>query len=567
MGWTKHLYGVGWSLARSPIACHDAGMKRLTQIIAGLLLACSSKTITPEDPQNPNATPSNGAVVSKHGEFYDLFDVPSDHPSRNHVGLLLWSGVPIEDDDGNLKPNDPITAGDFSLWMFAATNTAVPSINGSFIDAALAHAKQLQLFASDVSGATQITDEQARTAIQKLSGKSIEAATKSAKEKPTRIEACRLLVEVLKPEALENNFTPDRADATLMLRSGKYWDSYWDHTLKLSSPMQPGPKASTSGKHKGVTVESLKPPEPGRYGTEEFRKSVKYLKSLGVNSIAIIPYARLIRYDVPSIIFDTGAGYNRASILKGVQIAKEEGMRVIVKPHLWMASRPENKGKWTGLVAYDDEGWQEYLARTRNMVMTLASIASKGGADVVVIGTETKTTSKKHADFMKKLIAEVRVIYGGELTYAANWDEFGYVSFWNDLDYIGIDAYFPLTDAENPTVEEIVASWSDAKNEIVEVVQKHPGKRVLFLEAGYKPRAFALKAPWEWQAQGEENQDIQANGYEGLMQVFWKEEWFAGLYWWKYFSDLESTAYEPTKEQFNPHLKKAEGVIKKYYQQ
>jgi hypothetical protein len=29
------------------------------------------------------------------------------------------------------------------------------------------------------------------------------------------------------------------------------------------------------------------------------------------------------------------------------------------------------------------------------------------------------------------------------------------VPFWNELDYIGIDAYFPLSDAVTPTVAEL----------------------------------------------------------------------------------------------------------------
>jgi hypothetical protein len=42
---------------------------------------------------------------------------------------------------------------------------------------------------------------------------------------------------------------------------------------------------------------------------------------------------------------------------------------------------------------------------------------------------------------------EIRKIYTGKLTYAANWDDFDKVPFWKELDYIGIDAYFPLSDA------------------------------------------------------------------------------------------------------------------------
>jgi hypothetical protein len=33
------------------------------------------------------------------------------------------------------------------------------------------------------------------------------------------------------------------------------------------------------------------------------------------------------------------------------------------------------------------------------------------------------------------------------------------VPFWNELDYIGIDAYFPLSDATTPSVLELNDAW------------------------------------------------------------------------------------------------------------
>jgi hypothetical protein len=533
------------------------------------LFACSSQSSV----QNPSAAlSSEGTTMKRSGEFYDLFDVPPEHPLRNQVGLLLWSGVPIEDDDGNLKPNEDLTAGDFAVWLLAASNQPIKTLEGGSQKSALRQLHSIGAVPATLTEASTLSDREAQSiAITVVTGslpdKGYPWFTKASKEKLTRIEGCRLLVEALKPEAISQNFTPDHGDASLLLRTGTYWDSYWDAKLALSSPMSPDPKGATTGKHKGITIESLKPPAPGRYGTESFRKSVQYMKGLGANSIAVIPYARLLRADLPSIIYDTGAGYPRAATIKALQIAKEEGMRVILKPHLWLASRPENKPYWTGIVKYDEAGWKEYLARYRNMVLELATMASTGGADILVIGTEIKSTTKYFPEYMKKLIAEVRVIYGGEVTYAANHDEFQRITFWGDLDYIGIDAYFQLTDLENPSVAEIVESWQWAKDEILVTVKANPGKRVLFLEAGYKPKAYALKAPWEWQTEGPENQEIQANGYEALFQTYWSEEWFAGVYWWKYFSDLDETSGEPKGEQFNPHKKKAEEVLKRYYAQ
>jgi hypothetical protein len=57
----------------------------------------------------------------------------------------------------------------------------------------------------------------------------------------------------------------------------------------------------------------------------------------------------------------------------------------------------------------------------------------------------------------------VRAAYAGQLTYAANAvspaDEFTSVSFWPQVDLLGLDAYTPLTNKTNPTRPELVAAW------------------------------------------------------------------------------------------------------------
>jgi len=35
------------------------------------------------------------------------------------------------------------------------------------------------------------------------------------------------------------------------------------------------------------------------------------------------------------------------------------------------------------------------------------------------------------------------------------------ITFWDELDYIGIQAYFPLVDNKYPTAEEISKGWND----------------------------------------------------------------------------------------------------------
>ena len=63
--------------------------------------------------------------------------------------------------------------------------------------------------------------------------------------------------------------------------------------------------------------------------------------------------------------------------------------------------------------------------------------------------------------------------YSGKLTYAANWGAIdqnvgGYqnVPWWNQLDYIGIDAYFPIASQNNTTLAGLTAAWQNQANSI-----------------------------------------------------------------------------------------------------
>jgi hypothetical protein len=62
--------------------------------------------------------------------------------------------------------------------------------------------------------------------------------------------------------------------------------------------------------------------------------------------------------------------------------------------------------------------------------------------ELFCFGTELGIQSQKRLQYWAQLIVKKKNIKG-KLTYAANWDDFD-KPFWNELDYIGIDAYFPF---------------------------------------------------------------------------------------------------------------------------
>jgi len=104
----------------------------------------------------------------------------------------------------------------------------------------------------------------------------------------------------------------------------------------------------------------------------------------------------------------------------------------------------------------------------------------------------------------RRLINGVREIYGGRLTYAANFDQYREVAFWADLDLVGINAYFPLRDVTRPvaTPEDLQVALLDGWRRVLADLdalrhEREIGKtRVLFTEIGYAQHANCTIEPW-----------------------------------------------------------------------
>src|SRR6185437_14398256 len=95
------------------------------------------------------------------------------------------------------------------------------------------------------------------------------------------------------------------------------------------------------------------------------------------------------------------------------------------------------------------------------MIDHYADLAGQGGATMLVIGTELKTMSgSAYTSRWEQIVASVRRRFAGRLTYAANWNEYQQVRFWGDLDYIGVDAYYPLSELPAPTVSQLLSAWT-----------------------------------------------------------------------------------------------------------
>lgn len=289
------------------------------------------------------------------------------------------------------------------------------------------------------------------------------------------------------------------------------------------------------------------------------------VKKTQSNYVALMPFGFIRDLSSPKIIYNTNRqwfGETEGGLLQYAERFHKEGIKVMVKPHIWV-----NRGEFTGNIKMEsEEKWGILEASYTSFILTYAKAAQDINADILCIGTELEQFVVNRANYWSNLIKEIRKVYKGKLTYAANWDEYKRVSFWKDLDFIGVDAYFPVSDKKTPSVQEFEMGWQTHKNEI-KSIQKKFNKPVLFTEFGYRSVDFAGKKPWESHRVAENvNLQAQVNGLQAIHNQFWKEDWFAGGFIWKWFHKHDKVGGEKDN-RFTPQNKPAEALMRKLYQQ
>jgi hypothetical protein len=298
------------------------------------------------------------------------------------------------------------------------------------------------------------------------------------------------------------------------------------------------------------------------YGSATSQKTLARLKHLGVDWISLTPFGfmestRAVEIRVASA---HGAGESDERMRADVVHAHALGIKVALKPHLWI-----RHGEWQGALEFaNDDAWRTWFKSYRAFILRYAALAERDGYDMLVIGTELKSATACDPECWRALIAELRAVYHGPLTYAANWDEAERVPFWSALDFIGIDAYAPIATKSGAKEPELCLAWNTLAKSL-EALSKRTGKRVILTELGYRATRDAAMAPATW-PESDPNPRFdgaeQASCFRAAFSTLWGKPWLAGVYVWKWFTDSRD---EQGPTDFSPADKPAEAIIGDYY--
>lgn len=291
-------------------------------------------------------------------------------------------------------------------------------------------------------------------------------------------------------------------------------------------------------------------------------KDIDPVVKINANYAAIMPFGYIRDLDAADVFYNTDRqwyGETRAGVKQYINELQAHHIKVMVKPQLWVW-----QGEFTGFIEMKSEAdWKKFEAGYEKFILEFAEVAQEAQAEIYCIGTELHKFVAARPAFWKQLIQKVKAIYKGKITYAENWDSYAKVPFWKDIDFIGIDAYFPLSETKTPTLEVLQEAWQPHKMKIKEL-SVSTNKKILFTEYGYRSMDYTAKEPWDSSRSDAVNLKAQKIALQAIYNEFWNEEWFAGGFLWKWFHNYKEVG-GLKNSRFTIQNKPAEAVVRQQY--
>jgi len=301
----------------------------------------------------------------------------------------------------------------------------------------------------------------------------------------------------------------------------------------------------------------------GDYRTPEAVDSLIKLKETGAEWIALSFYTFQETYSSTEITFDYGYTVTDRDIMFAVEKARELGLKVCLKPVVNCRD-----GLWRARITFPEDAdsyWDKWFSSYENFLLHYAELAEELQCEMFcigceMVGTEGRTTEWRH------IIQQVRNTYTGSIIYNANHGKEMGIEWLDEVDIIGTSAYYPVGDIPNDKEENMIQNWIKVKERIVALHEKF-NKPILFAEIGCRSAESCAMMPWDFEHTDLPfNEEEQANFYRSVLKVFWDEPWFVGFFWWDWSTKLYLLEDARTNKGFDIYGKKAEIVLKEWYQ-
>lgn len=277
---------------------------------------------------------------------------------------------------------------------------------------------------------------------------------------------------------------------------------------------------------------------------KDYHRQLDELAAMGFRHVCLLFSAFLRRVD--SVHFDRHhkRTVKDSRLIETIAHARKKGFSVMLLPIVLLLDAGEDD--WRGTLKPKDE--KRFFLNYDRFLSHYLDIAETTGVDIVSIGSEFGSLENRTATW-KRLIINARGRFGGMLTYSVNWDHVHAPKFFDQLDFVGMTAYFSLTDKKDPTLAELEAAWRRVAKEVAAMVKEHaPKTAVVFTELGYASQDGINTDPWNY-VMNKDKIDLQEQAlcFRAFRKVAPEMSFLEGAYYFDYFDQggPEDWSYSP----------------------
>ena len=307
---------------------------------------------------------------------------------------------------------------------------------------------------------------------------------------------------------------------------------------------------------KKVNGMAIRSPHSGTVPMETFHEITGTKANYLAFSPEIMMDRQTLNFENYESYFDLEGHY-----IESIRLAQEAGFKILFKPHIILNAIPITEIEYESAIAlygnqplsqlkldktraaewrgdfepFTKDDWAQWKAQYSELIIRSAKLAQELEIEQLCVGSELRRIAILQPLYWQSLIRKVRSYFKGEILYSANWDEYDKITFWKDLDYIGIDAYFPISTERHVRFKTVNKNWYPIRKKLKAFANKFE-KKIVFTEYGYRNIEYAGQRPWEH----DKGKDIlhdksQENLYRAFYENFWQEEWVAGGYAWRWY--------------------------------
>ena len=281
------------------------------------------------------------------------------------------------------------------------------------------------------------------------------------------------------------------------------------------------------------------------------KQTLDKVVDVNANAVSIVATYRIATGTSSKVFENPTRTESLANYDAAIKDAHARGLAVMVKPHI-----NADDSTFSGSLAPADIN--AFFASYKSNLMDLARVAEANHAELFSVGNElTSLTGSAYRSYWVDIIDSVRTVYSGNLTYSGTFYGEENVSFWDKVDYIGVNAYLPLSNKTDPTFDEMMEGWASTYNstrafnlfhgqsfiDFMHDLSTATGKQVIVTELGYRSVDGAALYPGDWQTV----QPVNYAQQEKLYQAFFKAwgvqgDWFQGAFFWDWHANGNSPA-------------------------